>query len=168
MRRALPFAAALLLAACGSPDQDKLPDDLSQAEGVERPDPVVENEPEPAPAPEPDNATTNVSDNTVVVGDDLAPAPEVTARPSFDCTGPLSRVEAQICRDPEVAALDRRLAADYARALDEASADQRQRLTNLGRQYIADRDRCTSRPCVIQAYDWYRKDIATLMDWPTP
>ena len=50
--RALPFAAALLLAACGSPDQDKLPDDLSQAEGVERPDPVVENEPEPAPEPE--------------------------------------------------------------------------------------------------------------------
>ena len=61
MRLAVPLAAALLLAACGSPDQDKLPDDLSSAEGVERPDPALEPEPEPAakapseeaPGPEP-------------------------------------------------------------------------------------------------------------------
>ena len=166
MRLAVPLAAALLLAACGSPDQDKLPDDLSSAEGVERPDPTSEPEPEPAPEPANDVAD-NLSANAVVVGDDLAPRP-ATANPSFDCNGALSRVEAQICRDPEVAALDRRLADDYARALDEASPDQRARLTNLGRQYLGDRDRCTSRPCVIQAYRWYRRDIATLMGWPTP
>ncbi len=155
-----------LLAACGSPDQDKLPDDLSQSEGVETADPAVETEPEPEP--EPANVSNSVSNDTAVLGDDLAPKRDATANPSFDCNGPLSRVEAQICRDPEVAALDRRLAADYARAVDAATPDQRQRLTNLGRQYIADRDRCTSRDCVIQAYRWYRKDIATLMNWPTP
>ena len=167
MRSLGTVLAALLLAACGSQDQDKLPDDLTSAEGTPRADPAFEKEPEPEPAPANDSAS-NFSGNAIIVGDDLAPKREATANPSFDCSGTLSRIEAQICRDPEVAALDRKLAADYARAMEAASPEERERLTNLGRQYLGDRDRCTSRTCVIQAYRWYRKDIATLMNWPTP
>lgn len=170
----MTIAAALLLASCGSDDSDKLPDDLTAAEGVNRPDDVFENQAEgevetpptdPNPA-QPSRAETNAVETEE---EDAAPPPSDVPQPtpSFDCDGALNRVEAMICGDPQLAQLDRRLARDYDRALGEASSAQRQRLTNLGRRYLADRNRCSTRDCVLQAYRWYLRDIETLMGGPT-
>ncbi len=155
----------MLLAACGSPDQDRLPDNLASAEGTELPEDnfTPEAETDPAPANE---EIDDLGDNAMIIGDDHAPKPAPIATPSFDCDGPLSRVEAQICRDPEVAELDRRLADDYERALSMAGPDERARLANLGRLHLAERNRCASRTCVIQVYQRYRRDIAGLMGLP--
>lgn len=179
MTRALAVAALLLLAACGSDESDKLPDDLASAEGVERPDTDVEPEaeqeaePPPAPAAAPTNQAVVTDPLLPGTAEEPPPIPEEGGRPpaslpkpSFDCGGDLSRVETLICNDPQLAHLDRRLARDFDRALGEASPEQRQRLTNLGRRYLADRNRCPTRACVAQAYRWYQRDIATLMSWP--
>lgn len=171
----LAFAALLLLAACGSGDSDKLPDDLTSAEGVEQPDLAIENEPEPEPEPQPrtdepfaDVAPATPAPELEAPADPLAPEPAprpALPRPSFDCDAALNRVEAMICGDPELARLDRRLARDHDRALGQASPGERQRLATLGRRYLADRNRCSTRDCVLQAYRWYLRDIDSVMGW---
>jgi hypothetical protein len=165
MRRMVVGMVALSLAACGSGDQDKLPDDLTSAEGVETPE-IVLNEPEPVaePEPEPDPAADRSPDN----GDGGAPPPVATAQPSFPCNGRLSRVEALVCTSPELATLDRQLARTYERAMSEADEDQAERLRRLGTRYIADRDRCETTACVAQAYRWYRRDVELVMGWQSP
>lgn len=169
MRLAVTIAAAVLLAACGSDDSDKLPDNLTAAEGVERPDDLFENQAEGDAPPPPSDLDANqpprAGTNAVETDEEEAAPPPSEApqpTPSFDCDGALNRVEAMICGDPELARLDRRLARDYDRALGDASPAQRQRLTNLGRRYLADRNRCSTRDCVLQAYRWYLRDIETL------
>ena len=157
-----------LLAACGSADQDKLPDDLTTAEGTANAEPEVEVEPEPEPAP-PTNAIANMTepeeDEIIEVE---APADVDMPKPSFSCEGRLNRVEALICTDPQLANLDRRLAREYSKALDEASPEQRERLTRLGRRYLADRNRCPTSDCVLQSYRWYLRDIELVMGWQSP
>jgi len=169
MRQAALVAAMLLLAACGSQDQDKLPDDLQSAEGTATPEPDVAPEPEPEPETLPEPAA-NVA--MPPPADPLAPAPPTavptSAQPSFDCTGRLKRVEGLICTSPDLARLDRQVAAAYERALDEADIDQDARLRRLGTRYLTDRDRCETTYCVAQAYRWYRRDIHLVMGWPTP
>jgi uncharacterized protein YecT (DUF1311 family) len=169
----MTIAAALLLASCGSDDSDRLPDDLTAAEGVDRPDDLFENQAEGEAESPPPNADTisptPAEANSIATGDeDAAPPPSDVAQPtpSFDCDGALNRVETMVCGDSELARLDRRLARDYDRALGEALPEQRQRLTNLGRRYLADRNRCSTRDCVVQAYRWYLRDIETLMSAP--
>ena len=45
------------------------------------------------------------------------------AGPSFDCTRAAGQVETLICNDAELAALDRKLAAAYDRALERVAQD---------------------------------------------
>jgi hypothetical protein len=167
MKRAIVLAGLLLLSAC---DKDKLPDDLSQVEGnavAEQANAANEAENEVAP---PAAATVEEAapenELTSDEGDDpLAPK---DSNPSFDCSAASGRVERHICAVPELGALDRRVAASFDRAMDEASTEQGDRLRNLGRQYLADRNRCRDDYCIRQAYRWYERDIYTLMGWQGP
>ena len=170
MRHLLLAAALFALAACNSENSDKLPDDLTNSEGSAQPEVVINaeaeaendnvaNEAEPA---DPLAPVENEADQPV------PPPPVALPKPSFDCDGPVNRVESMVCGDPQLALLDRRLAREYGKALEESSPEQRQRLTNLGRRYLADRNRCGTRDCVLQSYRWYLRDIETLMGWQTP
>lgn len=169
MRPLALLVACLLLAGCGSENRDKLPDDLTSAEGADQPTPVIDEEestdlaPEDngAGAPEPPAPASNIVEDPLAP---LPPRPELP-RPSFDCEGPLNRVEAMVCGDPQLAILDQRLAREYSRALEDSSPEQRQRLTNLGRRYLGDRNRCATRDCILQSYRWYLRDIESVMDW---
>lgn len=77
--------------------------------------------------------------------------------PSFDCTQKLtSSVEQRICRDPQLAALDRLLADAYAAALAKATPADAQALANAQRAWIKTRNDCWKTAdipvCVDTAY----------------
>lgn len=177
MNKGAILLACLALAACDRGNPDKLGDDIAGQEGRPLDEALAADagnvEEEPAPPPPPANSTANFA--TV---DPLAPAPASApepasrpvsapaAKPSFACAGTLSRVEALVCTSPDLAALDRRLAREYGRAMDEATPDQRARIQRLARQYLADRNACPGADCVAEAYDGYLRDLETVMHWP--
>lgn len=86
------------------------------------------------------------------------PAPAKAAsevKPSFDCAAAASEAEKLVCKDPELAVLDRRLAEVFARAKAAPGADQA-RLAAEQRGWVKGRDDCwksveRSR-CVSEAY----------------
>lgn len=91
----------------------------------------------------------------------LSLAPAVSAgqappRPTFNCAKASGEIEMLICRDPELIALDRRLADVYARALKrlpaKVAADER----TVQRGWISDRNGCADRDdpraCVAIGY----------------
>lgn len=82
--------------------------------------------------------------------------------PAFDCAKAESDAETLVCADPDLAAIDRRLADVYARALDVASgldagaAEAEAELKATQRGWIKGRDECWKadelRTCVEAAY----------------
>lgn len=70
--------------------------------------------------------------------------------PGFDCRKAASRVERAICGDKALALLDKRLTNVFAQALATA-ADERA-LRRAQRRWLAQRDRCTDRACLVSAY----------------
>ena len=77
--------------------------------------------------------------------------------PSFDCTQKLtSTVEQRICKDPKLAALDRKLAEAYGAAEYQATAADKQALANDQRAWVRTRNDCWKSPdvpaCVDHAY----------------
>lgn len=167
---ALTLAAALLLAACGGSDQDRLSGNLEGAEGtamvndaelngmIEADREVAEVQQTPAAAaPPPEVPLADVVDP-------LAPAP--ASRPSFDCSGAWRDVERLICDDPELAALDRAMAARYFRALKAADPGRAAVLQQSGGAFVRDRNRCPDADCIAQAYDERIAEIADIMGRP--
>ncbi|KEP68851.1 hypothetical protein DL1_08240 [Thioclava dalianensis] len=82
--------------------------------------------------------------------------------PTFDCTKAESSAEKLICDDPELAALDRRLAERFAAAvkvaegLDTGAEKTTKTLRAMQRGWISGRDECWKEPdlraCVETAY----------------
>ena len=171
MKHVSILAAALLLAACGVSDEDKLSGDLAGAEGTapiedavlngtidadrqaqinaEAPPPVTE-----APLPPDTVPPTGPAPDA----DPLAPA---AASPSFDCTNAWREVERDICENPELAALDRAMAARYFRALKVADPARASLLQQTGAAFIRNRNRCPDPDCVAEIY---RDRIAEIAD----
>jgi Lysozyme inhibitor LprI len=82
------------------------------------------------------------------------PVPQPTvAGPSFACSGRLSQVEAAICSDRDLAALDVRMDAVYQRALANAGAGEAEGLRIDQRAFLAERNTCdTDHECIRQSY----------------
>lgn len=95
--------------------------------------------------------------------------------PSFDCAKAVGEVQELICRDGELAALDRRLAEVYETTLDTWPAADLDALKAFQRGWVGGRDDCWKedevRPCVELSY---RRRIAELriqsgqLEVPTP
>ncbi len=77
------------------------------------------------------------------------------AGPSFDCAHADGDVQTLICRDPQLARLDRNLADEYQHSLDQPGAD-RKALQDAQREWQTRRDNCWKaddmRRCVVEAY----------------
>jgi uncharacterized protein YecT (DUF1311 family) len=84
----------------------------------------------------------------------VQPVPQPTAAgPSFACSGRLSQVEAAICSDRDLAALDVRMNAVYQRALNNAGAGEAEGLRIDQRAFLAERNTCDNdHECIRQSY----------------
>ena len=106
-------------------------------------------------------ASVPPAEDSVVPGAvSTAPA---TAQPSFNCRHARTRGEVAVCRDPDLAALDRQMAGEYYRAL--AAADRRQRaiLTTTRDSFLRFRDRCPSDDCIAETYRGRMREIRDIM-----
>ncbi len=78
------------------------------------------------------------------------------ASPSFDCSKASHDVEKLICKDGELAGLDRSLAELYATVMKHASASEQQTLKTEQRGWVKGRDDCWKsddmRGCVAGEY----------------
>ena len=167
MKRYLPLlAAALLLAACGGSDQDRLSggsaDEGTAAVNDAELNGMIDADQKAAEMPRaPPAAAPPVEVPLADVVDPLAPAP--TSGPSFDCGGAWRDVERLICDDPELAALDRTMSARYFRALKAADPPRANLLQQSGGAFVRDRNRCPDADCIAQAYDERIAEIADIM-----
>lgn len=69
-------------------------------------------------------------------------APAAAAGPSFDCRRAATAVEREICRKPQLADLDRQIAALYAQALGLLPAEDADQLRTDQRLWLKVRDDC--------------------------
>ncbi len=90
----------------------------------------------------------------------LAATPAAAAAPSFSCGGNLAPTEAVICSDDSLAALDRQLAAAYAKMYASFPAGERGTLTSVQKGWLAQRDACrTDKTCIRNAYQARLKQL---------
>jgi uncharacterized protein len=90
------------------------------------------------------------------VGAALVPMLAAAASPSFDCRQARGSVQALVCRDEALAALDRQLVHTYADARRHAPEERRPALRGEQRGWLKERDACwkadVQRACVETAY----------------
>jgi uncharacterized protein YecT (DUF1311 family) len=98
------------------------------------------------------------------------PPPSAATHPSFDCAKARTRGEIAVCSNAGLAALDRNMAAQYSRALDDANPQQRALLRRTRDRFIAYRDRCPNRSCIGDAYVGRMREIRDIMEghWQPP
>ena len=79
------------------------------------------------------------------------------AEPSFDCSKASHEVEELICKDPQLAALDRSLAERYAVVMKNTPADEQKLLKAQQRGWVKGRNDCwksdDQRGCVKDEYE---------------
>lgn len=140
----------------------------------------------PAPAPAP---SATVETNGVIAQQPPAATPQTSpqrpeqrpsasatpavpsgARPSFDCAKARTKGEIAVCSNAGLAALDRNMAAQYGRAMDQATPEQRALLRSTRSRFLAYRDRCPNRSCIGSAYVGRMREIRDIMEgrWRPP
>ena len=111
-------------------------------------------QPTPAPAPAAAPTTTPPAATASVTPAATPAAPAPGEGPSFDCSQASGAQEQLVCGDPELAALDRQLAAAYGQAQAKASDSALLRAAQRG--WVKGRDDCwkagDTRSCVLEAY----------------
>ena len=98
--------------------------------------------------------------------DPLAPtpdAPAATASPSFNCANARSSGEVAVCNDAGLAALDRRMAAQFTSAMSDANAEQRANLQRSRDSFLRYRDGCTDNACIAETYRGRMREIRDIM-----
>lgn len=93
-----------------------------------------------------------------------APQTSGSTRPSFDCSKARTSGEIKVCSNSGLAALDVNMAAQYRRAMDSASPEQRQLLERTRDRFLAYRDRCPNRTCIGDAYVGRMREIRDIME----
>ena len=91
------------------------------------------------------------------------PATATSARPSFNCANARTRGEIAVCNDDGLAALDRRMAAQFGSALADADPEQRALLTRTRDTFLRYRDQCTDGSCVAEIYRGRMREIRDIM-----
>lgn len=80
-----------------------------------------------------------------------------SSSPSFDCADTFGSIEAMICDDPALMALDRRLNALYAQKIEAIDADEALPIRAFQRGWIKARNDCFKandpRQCVVDIYN---------------
>ena len=95
--------------------------------------------------------------------DDLAALPDNGTSPSFNCANAKTGGEVAVCNNPNLAALDRRMAAQFASAMSDADAQQRALLNRTRNSFLTYRDRCTDDDCIAETYRGRIREIRDIM-----
>lgn len=95
--------------------------------------------------------------------DPLAPAPAPGANPSFNCANARSSGERAVCGDAGLAALDRRMAGQFASAMADANAEQRAALQRTRDSFLRYRDQCPDNSCIAETYRGRMREIRDIM-----
>jgi uncharacterized protein YecT (DUF1311 family) len=123
-------------------------------------------------APERPQATPPQPTPQPVQRQPTAPAPAVPtgAHPSFDCAKARTKGEIAVCSNAGLAALDRNMAAQYGRAIAQATPEQRALLRSTRNRFLAYRDRCPNHSCIGNAYVGRMREIRDIMEgtWRPP
>lgn len=124
-------------------------------------DPTTPQQPAPVPVPAPPAPGSSSQPPRA----DPAPTPQrsATARPSFDCDDARTRGEIAVCNDPELASLDRLMAAQYVAAVRRADPGQRALLQRTRNEFLGYRDECPSASCIAQTYRGRMREISDIM-----
>jgi len=93
-----------------------------------------------------------------------APAGPSRARPSFDCAKARTKGEVAVCSNAGLAALDRNMADQYVRAVEQATPEQRELLRSTRNHFLAYRDRCPNHACIGDAYVGRMREIRDIME----
>ncbi|MGI8931192.1 MAG: hypothetical protein ACR2FK_02260 [Sphingomicrobium sp.] len=162
----LALAAALALSACGDSSQDRLTGRPGEEGTATINDAelngVIEADRDAAAVAE--APTMPVPPREIPLADVVEPlGPEPVAVPSFDCANAWRDAERMICGDPQLAALDRAMAASYFRALKAADAARAALLQQSGGEFIRYRNRCSDEGCIAGAYQDRIDEIADIM-----
>jgi uncharacterized protein YecT (DUF1311 family) len=96
--------------------------------------------------------------------------PATRTHPSFDCANARTKGEIAVCSDSGLAALDVNMAAQYRRALNDASPQERAILQSSRDRFLGYRDRCPNRQCIADAYVGRMREIRDIMEghWSSP
>lgn len=99
-----------------------------------------------------------------------APANQSAVRPSFNCDQARTKGEIAVCSDGGLATLDRNMAAQYRRAITNASPEQQALLRRTRDRFLGYRDRCPNRSCISDSYVGRMREIRDIMDgsWQAP
>ena len=92
------------------------------------------------------------------------PATVYPGRPSFDCDDAETRGEVAVCENPGLAALDVNMAAEFRRAITNASPSQRAALTQTRDRFLAYRDNCPTIGCMREAYMGRMREIRDIVE----
>ncbi len=138
----------------------------------------------PPPEAEPDESNavmTDLEDLLSGIGEERAPPEEraadppqpaapTAASPSFDCRNARTRGEIAVCSSPNLAALDRQLAALYTQSVATADGQRRSLLSQTRSRFLSFRDACRSDRCVADAYRGRMREISDIMAgrWQPP
>jgi uncharacterized protein YecT (DUF1311 family) len=120
--------------------------------------------PVPAPAPGTSGEPAQPALPPPAAGEEQAPTRPVSARPSFDCANARTKGEIAVCSNAGLAALDRNMAAQYARSIEVATPQQKALLRSTRDRFIAYRDRCPNRACIGDAYVGRMREIRDIME----
>ena len=106
--------------------------------------------PAPAPAPAP-------------VSNPRPPIAMAAPSPSFRCGSARTPGEIAVCRNPDLARLDRQMASRFREAMSVAGPGPRVMLRRSGRRFIRYRDSCRSDACIADAYRGRIREIGDIM-----
>ena len=112
----------------------------------------------------PRTAASVTPPRTVAFKDSALPQRTVAfTDPSFSCNAARSWAARSVCNSATLAALDRQLAALWGDSMARAYPVQRAQLLRSDGRFLANRDRCSSVPCVHGAYTAQIREIQTIM-----
>lgn len=83
--------------------------------------------------------------------------------PSYSCQIAKGRGETAVCKNSDLARLDRHLGVLYGQSWGQADADRRARLLGTRERFIARRDACRSDSCISNAYLKRMGEISEIM-----
>lgn len=140
------------------------------------PPPAAAPEPAPAPTPAvpasklglspPSTAAASLptlTPRSAIVTRTPPPVTVAADSPSFSCRRARKRGEREVCADPDLATLDRQMAAQLARAMALARPGQRAMLRNSGRRFLRYRNSCDSAACITNAYRGRMREVSDIM-----